>query len=50
MNKSNEVFIVNSNIELVIILAIVVLAGVFFAVRIVKTARSKRPDCCTGKK
>jgi hypothetical protein len=40
---------VNANIELAIILAIVVLAGVFLAVKMVKTLRSKRPDCCAGK-
>jgi hypothetical protein len=41
---------VNSNIELAVILAIVAVAGVFLAVKIVKIARSKRPNCCAGKK
>jgi hypothetical protein len=40
---------VNANIELVIIAGIIALAGVFLAVKIVKTARSKVPDCCAGK-
>ena len=39
----------STNIELVIILGIVALALVFLAVKIVKTARSKAPDCCAGK-
>ncbi|GHV90711.1 hypothetical protein AGMMS50268_12140 [Spirochaetia bacterium] len=39
----------NANFELVIILAIVALAVVFLAVKIVKTAGSKAPDCCAGK-
>ncbi|GHV64831.1 hypothetical protein AGMMS49587_18000 [Spirochaetia bacterium] len=39
----------NANIELVIILAIVALAVVFIAIKIVKTAGSKVPDCCAGK-
>ncbi|GHV09418.1 hypothetical protein FACS189485_21970 [Spirochaetia bacterium] len=39
----------NSMIETGIIAGIVALAAVFVALRIVRTLRSKRPDCCAGK-
>ncbi|GHU17399.1 hypothetical protein FACS1894163_08260 [Spirochaetia bacterium] len=39
----------NSIIETGIIAGIVALAAVFAALRIVRTLRSKRPDCCAGK-
>jgi hypothetical protein len=39
----------NSMIETGIIAVIVALAAVFVALRMVRTLRSKRPDCCAGK-
>ncbi|GHT68597.1 hypothetical protein FACS1894110_16520 [Spirochaetia bacterium] len=36
-------------IETGIIVVIVALAALFVALRIVRTLRSKRPDCCAGK-
>ncbi|GHU88997.1 hypothetical protein FACS189476_07090 [Spirochaetia bacterium] len=39
----------NSTIEMGIIAGIVALAAVFVILRIVRTLRSKRPDCCAGK-
>ncbi|GHV87163.1 hypothetical protein AGMMS50255_4590 [Spirochaetia bacterium] len=39
----------NTLIETGIIAGIVALAAVFVVLRIVRTLRSKRPDCCAGK-
>jgi hypothetical protein len=38
----------NSMIETGIIIAVVSLAALFVALRIIKTFRSKRPSCCSG--
>ena len=35
-------------LEIVIIIAVIATAALFAALKILRTARSKRPDCCSG--